>query len=479
MKRKFWILAAIAALTINLVACDDDDDDETTGDTDTGNTDDTASGDDDDSTSDDDDDDDDDDDAPVPQTIDVSGEITSDQTWEGQNTYVLKDYVFVKNATLTVEAGATVKGGNGSALLITNTAKIIAEGTKEKPIVFTSNLREGTRLPGNWGGLVLLGKAPINVSGGTNKIEGFAETQTGTEYGGSDAKHNCGTLKYVRVEFAGFELAKDNELNGVTLGGCGSDTVVDYLQVHKGSDDLLEIFGGTVNVKHVVLSQGQDDALDWDFGWTGKAQYLIAQLDAANSENGVEADSEKDNNDATPRSNPTLYNVTFVGGAANPGEAGKTQSGFLFRRGTAGKIYNAVVQNFGDFAIQVTDARTGELATEGALAVFNSVFFNNSGAADGFAATAIADDETTADKDESFDFDNKAAFIVDGNNNKLGEDPKLAAPTNQTAPNFKPASPIAGGATPPSDGFFDAAGTFVGAVGGDDWTAGWTSFAQN
>ncbi|HEX8704398.1 MAG TPA: hypothetical protein VF815_36540, partial [Myxococcaceae bacterium] len=187
------------------------------------------------------------------QTCEVSQDITGDTTWTKNHTYVLKANVFVKNATLKIEPGTVIKGGINTSLAITSSARLDAQGTVAEPIVFTSVVDVGSRQAGNWGGLVLLGKAPLNVQGGVDNIEGYPESAD-TQYGGTDAAHDCGTLKYVRIEFAGYRLGGNNELNGLTLGGCGTRTVVDYVQVHRGLDDGVEMFGGTASLKHVVVT---------------------------------------------------------------------------------------------------------------------------------------------------------------------------------------------------------------------------------
>src|SRR5262249_7456948 len=128
--------------------------------------------------------------------------------------------------------------------------KLIAEGTRQAPIVFTSGQPVGTRESGDWGGVILLGNAPINVKNGTNNIEGFPNSPD-TVYGGNDPQHNCGSLKFVRIEYAGYELSKDNEINGLTLGGCGKQTKLDFIQIHKGADDGVECFGGNADIKHL------------------------------------------------------------------------------------------------------------------------------------------------------------------------------------------------------------------------------------
>jgi hypothetical protein len=254
-----------------------------------------------------------------------AGDIASDTTWTADHIYVLEGYVFVTGGTLTIEPGTVVQGKNGSALTITQNAKLNAVGTADKPIVFTSAL--ATPASGDWGGVVLLGKAPINVTGGTNAIEGFP-TSYGDRitYGGTDDTHNCGTLKYAPIEYAGFALAVDNELNGLSVGGCGSQTQVDYVQVHLGLDDGIEVFGGSPNLRHILITQPDDDGLDWDFGFHGTVQFLIVQQKTGRGDKAIEADNNHNDSELLPRSAPQVWNATFIGGdgaAADP-QGGRT-----------------------------------------------------------------------------------------------------------------------------------------------------------
>ena len=408
------------------------------------------------------------DDAPPPDAapghfdVDVpGGDIAVDTHWTADTTYTLKAQVFITGgATLTIDAGTRIIGDNGSALVITAGAKIIADGTAAEPIVFTSS--QATAASGDWSGLVLLGQAPINVPGGEQHVEGFGEA-VGDKvlYGGASATHDCGTLRYVRIEYGGFELAPDNELNGLTLGGCGTGTTVDYVQVHRGLDDGIEVFGGTVDLRHVVLTQSDDDGLDWDFGWTGTVQYMVVQQGETHGNRGIEADSNKDNNDATPRSAPELWNVTLVGGGAG----GVDQGGLHLRRGTAGLVNNAIVTNFKTYAFDVDGTSTATQWDGGALQLTNVYLYNDA------AVGPLWPDAFDADVfDEQAEADGIAS-------NHLDIDPALTAPTSAATPSWKPTagSPVLTGCGTPPAGF-DAAATFCGAIGATDWTTGWTAF---
>ena len=407
---------------------------------------------------------------------DVTADITVDTTWKKDTVYTLKTLIYVTNgATLTIEPGTVVQGDRQSALIVARDGKLVAAGTATEPIVFTSSTPAGQRggPQGDWGGLVLNGRASINVTGGENNSEGLAD-EPRNRYGGGatpDDTHDCGTLKYVRVEFAGRALTADNELNGITFNACGSGTTVDYVQVHRGVDDGIELFGGSVNLKHVVITGSDDDGLDWDQGWTGKGQFIVAQQINGRGNHGIEADSNRTNNDLLPRSNPTLFNVTLIGRNPDTTPSEGPSRGLMLRQGTAGVLSNFIVMNFTSNALTVDQASTASQWMSGTLSVKNSIFFNNPNV--GWSAA------TGSMPDNMFD---EAAALSNVALANRDIDPQLAAALNETAPGFKPLmdSPaLMGGATPPADGFFDVTATFVGAVGATDWTVGWTAYPEN
>ncbi len=213
----------------------------------------------------------------------------------------------------------------------------MAKGTKSRPIIMTSAQPFGQRNRGDWAGLVLLGKAPINVAantgGNTNQagtfyIEGLNTTPDGL-YGGTDPNWNCGTLEYVRVEYAGFILSPNNEINSFTWGGCGKGTTVDHLQAIFGLDDTFEWFGGTMDAKYLVGGLGRDDYFDFQLGFTGRAQYVIGyQSPDFPGNRGIEGDNSEYDAAATPFSAPTLYNATFIG-SGTPGLRRVRRAGHL------------------------------------------------------------------------------------------------------------------------------------------------------
>lgn len=413
-------------------------------------------------------------------TVDVTADITANTTWTKDKLYVLKQLTYVNaGATLTIEAGTTIAGDAASALIISRDAKLVAVGTQTAPIVFTSSLPAGQRgsVQGDWGGLVFLGRATINTMGGENNAEGLVDDPK-NKYGGTDDAYDCGTLKYARVEFAGRPLSANNELNGITLNACGSATTIDYVQVHRGVDDGIEIFGGTVNVKHAVITGSDDDGLDWDKGWRGKAQFIIAAQIPGRGNHGIEADNDATNADLMPRSAPTLFNVTLIGRNPDMAASEGPSRGMILRAGTAGKLHNVIVTNFTDTGFIVNGNPSKAQWSMGTLAVTNSLFFQNPtmGVAD-YHAPALADGGVADNA-----FDEPTELAAPSLSNRFDIDPKLANATSVTAPVFKllaDSPALMGGATPPADGFFDSSATFVGAVGADDWTQGWTAYPEN
>ena len=223
----------------------------------------------------------------------ITSNITSNTTWTAGNVYLLQGQIYVKNnATLTIEPGTIIMGDKavqGSGLFITKGAKLMAEGTVNAPIVFTSNQPAGSRAAGDWGGVILLGKAANNQANGIANIEGLAPT-TDTEFGGGttpDNNDNSGSLKYVRIEFPGYAYQQDKEINGLTLGSVGAATQIEYVQVSFSNDDAYEWFGGTVNARHLVSYRNLDDDFDTDYGYSGNVQFGLIVRDPNIADNQI------------------------------------------------------------------------------------------------------------------------------------------------------------------------------------------------
>lgn len=227
-----------------------------------------------------------------------------------------------QRVTLTVQPGVVIFASAGTDYLVVNRgSRLNAVGTATQPIIFTARanvLGQTTdSSQGLWGGVILLGRAPISdcntqVAGGSVNCQNVVEGTTGSLYGGNVPTDNSGTLRYVQIRYSGFEIAPGNELQGLTMGGVGTGTTVEYVQIHNSSDDGIEVFGGTVNSKYIVVTGSDDDALDTDLGWTGGWQFVIAvQRDANNGDSMNEVDSNN-NEDALPRQNMKLANFTFI-----------------------------------------------------------------------------------------------------------------------------------------------------------------------
>ncbi|MFM7643886.1 MAG: PKD domain-containing protein [Sphingomonadales bacterium] len=282
----------------------------------------------------------------------VSADITTNTTWSG--VVKLMNKVYVKNnATLTIAPGTIIRGDKltQGSLIITRGAKIIADGTAANPIVFTSNEAVGARNEGDWGGLVILGLAKNNQPGGVAFIEGIVPT-TDSQYGGNFDNDNSGILRYVRVEFAGIALEPNKEINGITFGSVGNQTIVDYVQVTFSGDDSYEWFGGTVNCKHLIAYRGLDDDFDTDFGYRGKVQFALSIRDkdisdAPGDSNSFECDNDAAGSTAQPKTRPIFSNVTLVGPKGNGTTAlptgEKFEKAFRLRRNSAVSVLNSLV----------------------------------------------------------------------------------------------------------------------------------------
>lgn len=285
----------------------------------------------------------------------LEGNINTDKTLDANKKYLLRGFVNVNEpATLTIPAGTIIFGEKSSkgTLIINRGAKIIAAGTPDKPIIFTSQEPIGQRSAGDWGGIIIAGKARINVPGGTAVIEGG----TGTVYGGGDNPDDddsSGVLRYVRIEFPGIAFLPDNEINGLTLGGVGRKTIIEYVQVSYSGDDSFEWFGGTVNCKYLIAYKGVDDEFDTDFGYRGKCQFLFGFRDPniadISGSNGFESDNDGTGTLNTPRTQPIYSNVTLIGPLSSPDFTQfnpNFKRGAHLRRSTLTSIYNSIIMGY-------------------------------------------------------------------------------------------------------------------------------------
>ncbi|HSH46046.1 MAG TPA: hypothetical protein VK966_09330 [Longimicrobiales bacterium] len=394
----------------------------------------------------------------------LTGTLTADRTLSADTTYLLKGVVLVEDgATLTIEPGTLILGDvatQPTALVIQQGGRIDAQGTADAPIVFTSSNPAGSRARGDWGGVVLNGRSICNFPDAADCVaEGFPGS-----YGGDVLDDDSGIMRYVRVEFAGYEVSLGNELNAYTFNGVGSGTTLEYLQAHQGLDDGFEWFGGTVDLKYAVASGISDDSFDYSTGWQGRGQFWIALQDPDDADNGFEVDNNAAE-DALPRTNPSIYNVTLVG-KGDTGTAGESTRGLLFRLGTAGDVGNVIVTGFED-GLDIDNASTHQQCVEGNLVLSNSIIYGN--------GSDLADD------DDTFEVD---CMAQPGWDTILHDDPMLADPFNWDAPDFapqagSPAAVAANAATVPGEWF--TAVDYIGAVdpsAATRWYEGWTTWEK-
>jgi hypothetical protein len=390
------------------------------------------------------------------QNVEILSGTIKKKKLKRKKRYLLQGGVFVTKK-LIIQDGTEIFGSQGSFLVIDKGAKIDAEGTRERPIIFTSDQPVGQRRRGDWGGIIFNGNAPINVPGGTANGEG----NTGA-YGGTDPADSSGVMRFVRVEYGGFAISPENELNCIAFQGTGSGTEINFVAAAFGGDDGFEWFGGTTNAKNIVAVGASDDSFDWTFGWSGKVQFAVIQQRADEADAGIEADNNENNFNFTPRSSPRLMNVTLVGA---PGQGPGSTRGLLLRRGTDFEIRNAIVTGFKNVGLEIRDEATFQQFDGNSIR--GLILFGNGSAASN-NQMAVGATSTTV---------NAMAVKV------LETDPLLRDPFSTTAPDFRPqpGSPAldAANAEPPfpGDSFFVTA-NFVGAFdANDDWTLGWVNFA--
>lgn len=368
---------------------------------------------------------------PTPN-VTISANVTANTTWTTGNTYEIIAPIYVKNnATLTIQPGVIVRGRvAGAGLFITRGAKLFAEGTVSNPIVFTSANGVGSRNRGDWGGIVLLGKANVNINNGFNYIEGIAQSED-TKFGGEaspDENDNSGTLKYVRIEYGGYAYSTDKEINGLTMGACGKQTKIDYVQVSYANDDSFEWFGGSNSSTYLVALNGLDDDFDADNGWNGNVQFCLAVKEPSAADisdsNCFETDNNSSSLPGTSFTRGTFSNCTLIGPdyrrtLTNTGSFNaRHRRAAHMRRNTKLRIHNSIFMDFVDgVVIDGTETQANAVAT-------NSLKFKNNIIA-GTAATKVS--TTTAGT-----FDVNAWFTANMNTSQASSAGLLTLPYNTT-----------------------------------------------
>ena len=415
------------------------------------------------------------------QVVNVTSNITASATWTADKIYVLSGIVRIQNGvTLTVEPGTVVKGGkapdqsNATCLLVDKGGKLVAIGTKEKPIVFTSGEPKGQRDYGDWGGIVIFGNAKANKVNPT--YEGGVIPGN---YGGSDDTDNSGTLKYCRIEFAGFPFEQDRELNSLTMCAVGNGTTIDYVQCSFNNDDAFEWFGGAVNAKHLVAFKTNDDDFDVDQGFRGNVQFGVSLADPnvadVSTKNGFEVDNDACGTNETPKTAAVFSNMTVIGAFKDTSDvrASLHGRGAHLRRNNEISIFNSVIMGWRegvrmDGATTFNNFRTNVGFLQNNIVAGNKTYFSGQGGV------------VTADFTAFYD--------STGNNNRryaLNSSVMLKDAFNYSNPDFRPmaGSPALSGAS-----FANAklnntnftATSYIGAFGEtDNWMAGWTNFDPN
>jgi serine/threonine protein kinase len=399
-------------------------------------------------------------------SIELSGDIAEDFTLSADNDYLLRYTTQVlPGATLTIPKGTTLRGdiATKAILVVLPGGRLEASGTAEEPIVFTSSAPRGQTKAGDWGGVIVLGRAPTN-SKSPLIVEGLPG---GVEYGGTDPNDSSGTLQFVRIEYSGHEIAPNNEINGLSLGGVGRGTTLDHVFIRNTADDCFEFFGGTVDGKYLACQNPGDDAFDWDYGYTGRLQFLVAQSSPSTrvGSNGFEGDNDPRGSRARPQSHPEIWNATLCG--KNRKFSGE-HNAMLLRRATAVTVRNSIFSGFAS-GLDMRDVGT-------APDIQTSVFWGNT--MSNFARTEVKSNLDPELRDDDGFFDETALLRTSALQNS-DVPPGLADCFHPTQPAFYPSGEAPPGEKPPRDGFFDPSANYRGAVASADqnWlTEPWAAF---
>ena len=418
---------------------------------------------------------DDEDDEPItpPANTVLTGSLAASKTLTADKVWTLKGYVYVPNGvTLTIEPGTKIVSDvvDKGALCIERGGKIMASGTAAKPIVFTSGKADGAKTPGDWGGIVILGKATTNRTS-TPVIEGGLDRP----YGGTDDNDNSGVMKYVRIEYAGVAAFANSEINGLTLGGVGRGTTLENIQVIYGNDDAYEFFGGTVDAKNLVAYATADDDFDFDYGYRGRIQFAVALrdplfVDGGDAGNGVEADNDGTGTTASPYTHPVLSNFTWIGPNNAAGTLANHNFGNRWRRAVRFSVHNSVILGWQKAGFSMESDGTVQSYQDGTSSFMNNVVHSNTGA-DIFKVGSST--LMTAAAVE-------AKALAEGNVKQATATGVLTSPFSITNPDLNPvaAGPAASGAAFTNlDNTFFTPTTYKGAIGGgNNWLQGWTRF---
>lgn len=425
-----------------------------------------------------------------------SGNITASETWTNNNIYILNGWVYVKaGATLTIQPGTIIKGdfATQGALIIERDAKIIANGTVDQPIVFTSQKSVGQRSYGDWGGLIICGRGgvnqPANVSLGTQQGEAVVEGGVGSIYGGAGTPNDddsSGVLRHVRIEFPGIAFQPNSEINGLTCCAVGRKTVIEHVQVSYSGDDSFEFFGGAVNCKWLIAYRGWDDDFDTDFGFRGKIQFAVSMRDPniadQSGSNGFESDNDATGTGNTPITNPIFSNVSVFGPYCfNSTINSNFKRALHIRRNSRCSAFNSVWAGY-PTGLLIESSTTQANATNGDLRFKNCRLAQMT---DSLAATTAANPNNSNGAFNIGDPSNSSGFFyTNGFNNQLINTVSalMVNNLNLATPDLTLAagSPLLSGASFSdsylNDPFFTPT-TYIGAFdGSNDWTDCWAEW---
>ncbi|HUH74756.1 MAG TPA: hypothetical protein VLZ75_10200 [Chitinophagales bacterium] len=445
----------------------------------------------------------------------ISGTLTGEVKFYADTVYLLKGFVKVgqddgttilATGKLTIEPGTLIFGDRETkgTLIIQRGSQIFAQGEANNPIVFTSERGVGLKQPGDWGGVVICGRAKNNIPGGTAQLEGAY----GAFHGGNDDDDNSGIFKYVRIEYAGIAINPNEEVNSLTMGSVGRGTIISHVQASYGLDDAFEWFGGTVNCTNLVAYRGLDDDFDVDLGYRGNVQFALGIRDAnyadQSGSNGFEVDNNGSGSGDQPFTAPTFSNVTLIGPKANRETTISTnfQHALHLRRNNKIKIYNSFFTGY-PWGIYIDGSSTESNATNGDLIFKNniiaavenwggngfggagSLYVNNIVGIDG--ETGEGKQHPTVPRGVPYRVGTSSAFDlktwVEANNTFLPkwEDAGISASIFEVgSPNVLP---TAGSLLLNDANFTGLTGlttvAYRGAFGTENWTSGWAEFNPN
>lgn len=416
-------------------------------------------------------------------TITDNGSGTGTTTWTSDKVYILDGMVFVNSGqTLTIEPGTVIKGmsgqgANASALIVAKGGTINACGTATEPIIFTSvddelngNLALNTR--GLWGGLIILGDASLNSSPGQTQIEGIPTTETRGLYGGSNDADNSGSLCYVSIRHGGSDIGAGNEINGLTLGGVGSGTSMNHIEIVANNDDGVEFFGGTASIKNLVVSYCGDDAIDYDEGWRGNVQFALVVQDANAGDRIGEHDGGTTPETGAPFATPEFQNVTYIGRGIGAGKR------MLTFRDNAGGSYNNSIFLMQDKGIDIENLASGEDSysrfSGGDLTIANNIFYDVAVAGTGATASDLFKISMGSGWPTPTDSTNELTASTTAFQASFASNGNTVADPGVTAANPVPTGSVSG-AVASSNTWFDAV-SYKGAF--DPAASNWASWTR-